>query len=200
MLTWRPPPSHSGTPAGGRTIAGHGSCPAFMAEDGGAEDGGAQDSGGRRAPGGQPGRLHQPAAGIKTAADGGAERHQQDPPRRHHHAGEPVVRLVLRHLPRSRRDPGRERPVHGVRARPAHQGLRQALPRSEPGQRRCGAQPVRRNRGHRRRQDGRVRQERRAGVHPRLQHHPASVGVPAQQPAAVWSGLSSQSGWMPLCT
>ena len=49
---------------------------------------------------GRPDRLHQPAAGVDPAADGRAERDQQDPSRGgHHHAGEPVIRLILRHLP-----------------------------------------------------------------------------------------------------
>ena len=40
----------------------------------------------------------------------------QDPARRDHHAGEPLLRQLLRHVPRGRRDPGRRvRPGSGQR-------------------------------------------------------------------------------------
>ena len=43
---------------------------------------------------------HAPAVGSRDP---------QDPPRRDHHAGEPLVRLLFRHLSRRRRDPDAER-------------------------------------------------------------------------------------------
>ena len=135
---------------------------------------------------GQPGQTSQPSQQRAQPEPhrGSRVRHRQDPARRGHHAGEPVVRLVLRHLSRCRRHPGEERPVHRVRARPAHQGLRQAVPRSEPGERRSRAHHGRRDHRHRRRQDGRVRPDRRGPAQPGLQRHqPADAGVPAQQPA-----------------
>ena len=48
-----------------------------------------------------------------------SRRDPQDPPRRDHHAGEPLVRLLLRHVPGRRRDPGtRGQSRHGRRAIP----------------------------------------------------------------------------------
>ena len=44
-----------------------------------------------------------------------ARGHPQDPPRRRDHAGEPLVRLLLRHVPGRRRNPSAERQVHGLR-------------------------------------------------------------------------------------
>ena len=44
---------------------------------------------------------------ISSAVTLDVDADPQDPARRHHHAGEPLVRLLLRHLPRRRRDPGR---------------------------------------------------------------------------------------------
>jgi len=144
----------------------------------------------------EPRRLHQPTRPNKPAGPnepakphrGGRVRHRQDPARGDHHAGEPVVRLVLRYLSRCRRHPRPERPVHRVRARPAHQRLRQAVPRSEPGERRSRPQYGRRDRRHRRRQDGRFRPDRRGPAQPGLQRHqPADTGLPARQPALVIS-------------
>ena len=129
----------------------------------------------------EPAQPNEPA---KQPHRGSRVRHRQDPARGDHHAGEPVVRLVLRHLSRCRRHPRQQRPVHRVRTRPAHQRLRQAVPRPEPGERRRRPQHGRSDRRHRRRQDGRVRPDRRGPAQPGLQRHqPADAGVPARQPA-----------------
>ena len=63
----------------------------------------------------------------------GGGRDPQDPARRDHHAGEPLVRLLLRHLPRRRRHPGLD---GNPRPRcclpdPQQRGLRAALPRPD---------------------------------------------------------------------
>ena len=112
--------------------------------------------------------------------DGG--RHPEDQARRDHHAGEPVVRLVLRHLSGGRRHSREQRAVHRLRARSAHRRLRQAVSRLQPGERRCRARSQQRGHGHRRRQDGRLRQVRGRHRQPGLLgHQPADPGVPAER-------------------
>ena len=67
---------------------------------------------------------------------------------------------------------------------PRSQRLRQAVPRSEPGERRSRPQHGRSDRRYRRRQDGRFRPDRRGPAQPGLQRHqPADASVPAQPPA-----------------
>jgi hypothetical protein len=67
-----------------------------------------------------------------------AERHLQDPARRRDHAGEPLVRLLLRHVSGGERDSR-----GGVRARPAARRLRSAVLRHHPAR----ASPIHRVRG-----------------------------------------------------
>ena len=84
--------------------------------------------GGRPPPGGPP----------RAAGAAWAVRHPQDPPHHRRDAGEQVVRLLLRHLPRRRRPAAIGiRPVHVVpaqRRRPRH--VRAALPRPQRPRRR----------------------------------------------------------------
>ena len=72
--------------------------------------------------------------------DRAADRDPQDPARRDHHAGEPLVRQLLRHLPRRRRDsrPGVcvPDPVNGGCVAPFHDPVRPQLRRPAFGEQR----------------------------------------------------------------
>ncbi len=66
-------------------------------------------------------------------ADRSRHRHQQHHPRHRDHAREPLVRSLLRHVPRRGRIPaGRAGPHRRVRPRPAGRDLSTALSRHEP--------------------------------------------------------------------
>ncbi len=96
---------------------------------------------------------------------GGGHRHPQDQARHRDHAGEPLVRLLLRHLSRRRRHPDAQRRADGLRPRPGDGAVRQAVPRPARRERR---RPARRaatrvadiNGG----QDGRLHRPGRAGA------------------------------------
>ena len=114
-------------------------------------------------------------------------RHPQDQARDRDPAGEPLVRLLLRHLPGRRRHPDEQRPAHGVRARPVHRHLRSALRRPCRRERRRSPLGPQRHRRHQRRQDGRVHRPGRVrpeglprpdrpGLH--QLGHPGRHGVP----------------------
>src|SRR5712692_10595835 len=68
--------------------------------------------------------LPPPSSGDGRHRNGraGVERHPQYPARRDHHAGEPLVRQLLRHIPRRGRHPDAERCAHRLRARGAAAG------------------------------------------------------------------------------
>ena len=74
----------------------------------------------------------------RAQAESGSHRGIHDPPRSRDHAGEPLVRLLLRHVPGRRRDPRRGRALHRLPARSAGRGLRVSVPR--PTQVNGGAQ------------------------------------------------------------
>src|SRR5437764_13208310 len=61
----------------------------------------------RRAPGSHGARAGCGVLRLRASANDGPNRHSQDPPRGRHPAGESLVRLLLRYLPR------RRRPAHG---------------------------------------------------------------------------------------
>ena len=143
------------------------------------------------------------AAGAPGAARGGGrprDRHPQDQARHRDHAGEPVVRQLLRHLSRRRRDPDGERRTDRVQPRSDDAHVRRAVCR--PPRRRCRRAArgrfldlrdrpredgrLRRGRGvcvHQLRQppESRVRGRRRGGVErhgiPRSQGHPELLGL-----------------------
>ena len=97
----------------------------------------------------------------------------QDPPRGHHHAGEPLLRQLLRDLPRRRRDPARRvRPGSGQRR------VRGPLPRLLGPQLRRPARREQRARRHRQRPDGRVRRPGRAGHGLHVRGTPTAVRAP----------------------
>ena len=98
---------------------------------------------------------------VAIAARRDADGDPQDPPRRDHHAGEPVVRLVLRHVPGRGRDPDEERRADGLRPRSVRASLRAAVPHLGRPQPRRPARPRRRDARHRRREDGRLHPARR---------------------------------------
>ena len=115
-------------------------------------------SNGRTAPGGQ-------ALAAQIDACRGAEaarRHPPDPARRRDHAGEPIVRLLLRHLPPRRRDPDEERRPDRLHPRLPDGAMRQAVPRRERPQLRRPARASLRGHRHRPRQDGRLHRVRPA--------------------------------------
>ena len=99
----------------------------------------------------------------QRGADGERDRDPQDPARHRDHAGEPVLRHLLRDLPRCGRHPDAGRPPDGLRPRPAaHACVRpfHDLERSsnDGGPHGDGDAPQ----GHRRREDGRVRRRARS--------------------------------------
>ncbi len=113
--------------------------------------------------------------------------YQQDPARDRDHAGEPVVRQLLRHLPRCGRHPDGQRLAVGLRAGRRGSAVRAAFCRPRRRQRRRTAQPSQRRRRHRRRQDGRLRhpavrcaEELHRPEQPRLHQlrHPGRAGLP----------------------
>ena len=70
---------------------------------------------------------------------------------------------LFRHVSRRRRHPAMANgSSDGVRAEPGHGQVRQAVPRHARSERRRPARPGERDRRHQRRQDGRLRRERRA--------------------------------------
>ena len=99
-------------------------------------------------------------------------RHPQDPAHRRDHAGEPLVRLLLRHVPRRRRHPEAR-----VRAGPAPRRLRPPVPQPAEQELRRAARPHRRDARHRGRAHERLRRERRV--------RPAPLLPPAHQLARV---------------
>ena len=103
-------------------------------------------------------------------------RHHEPGPLRVHRPGEPLVRSLLRDLPRGRRDPdGRERRSHRVLSRSgASRRLSQALPRHQLHRSGRPARHRRLDHRHQRRQDGRVRDG--AAQH-RERLHEASAGA-----------------------
>ena len=115
----------------------------------------------RSARDGATGRVHQSraaardGAGRRTGQLHGAVGHPQDQARDHHHAGEPVVRQLLRHLPRGGRHPDAPGGAHGLRAEPGRR-VRPALPRPRRHQRRRAARRGQRGRRREPRQDGRI--------------------------------------------
>ncbi len=102
------------------------------------------------------GSRHRPDPRPRTPAgdQGSADRfgHPQDPARRGDHAGEPVVRLVLRHLPRSQ-----WHPCTRVRPEPQDRRVCCSVPQSQPVERGWSALPGQRRGRHRRRAHGRIR-------------------------------------------
>ena len=95
------------------------------------------------------------AAGGAAGQLRGAVGHSQDQARDHHHAGEPVVRQLLRDLPRGGRHPDARRRADGLRAQPGRR-MRPSLPRHRRRQRRRAARRGERGRRREPRQDGRV--------------------------------------------
>ncbi len=84
--------------------------------------------------------------------------HQQDQARRHDHAGEPLVRLVLRHVSGCGRHSREERKVHRLPAESGHTQVRRTVSRRGRHRRRRGSLPQGERHGRQRRQDGRVRE------------------------------------------
>ena len=107
----------------------------------------------------------------------GAARHPRDPARGRDHGGEPLVRLLLRHLSARRRDPDEARRADRVRAE-RRRPVREAVPRPER-RRRLGrrARPARRQAGRRRRPHGRLRPRHRPRADPRVPPSPAQLGL-----------------------
>src|SRR3954451_6941532 len=97
--------------------------------------------------------------------------HPQDQARRRGHAGEPLVRQLLRHLSRRRRDRDARRQAGGLRPRSQGGRVPAAVPRLEPRQPRRAAHPRRLRGGRRRRQDGRGRGDRGGRVPRGRQQH-----------------------------
>ena len=127
---------------------------------------------------GGPGRPVRPLRGSR--------RDPQDQACDHHHAGEPLVRLLLRHVSRRGRHPHEERDACGLRAQPERR-LYPALPRPCGPQRRRAARRGQRGGRRERRQDERVHPAagRGPGVLPRGQQpglrrdpHPGRDGLP----------------------
>src|SRR5579885_1228301 len=84
-------------------------------------------------------------------------RHPQEQTYCHHHAGEPLLRQLLRHLPRRRRHPHEERRARGLQCRPQDAAVHQALSRPRGSQRRRTTFQRRCPRRHCRGQDERLR-------------------------------------------
>ena len=96
---------------------------------------------------------------LLGSADRSRHRHQQHHPRHRDHAGEPLVRSLLRHVPRRRRIPaGRAGPHRRVRPRPPGGDLSTAVSRHEPVRCRRPPRPPRFDDRRERRTDGRIRQ------------------------------------------
>ena len=91
--------------------------------------------------------------------DRSRHRHQQHHPCHRDHAGEPLVRSLLRHVPRRGRIPaGRAGSHRRVRPRPPGRDLSTALSRHEPVRCRRPPRPPRFDDRRERRTDGRIRQ------------------------------------------
>ena len=107
------------------------------------------------------GRVHRSGAAARVGGwrrPGqlrGADGHPQDQARDRHHAGEPVLRQLLRHLPRGGRHPDAPRCAHGLRAEPGR-WVHAPLPRHRRRQRRRPARRGQRGRRHQPRQDERL--------------------------------------------
>src|SRR5262249_48208019 len=107
--------------------------------------------------GGRRGRCAlRPARALARARGSDPAGDPQDPPRGDRDAGEPLVRFLLRHVPRRRRPPSPRRQVHCVRPRPAPARVPAAVPRHGRPQLRRTARAARRREGHQRRTDERL--------------------------------------------
>src|ERR1039458_3373064 len=148
--------------------------------------------------------ARQPGRCVRAGARVRGNRHSQDQARRDHHAGEPLVRQLLRDLPRGRRAPAQQAgPVHRMRARPSGAHMREALLRPERHQLGRTPHAGRRGHRHRRRQDERLHPQppgRRPPRHGRaglrrpgpVEHLRRRDGLPRRPPAQALLGLCPQ--------
>ena len=119
-----------------------------------------------------PARLRRHSAcSPRLAASAAPPRrgHPQDPPRRRDHAGEPLVRLLLRHVSRAPTGSRCGTACRRLRARPGDDGAASGRTTTTfDRQRRRPARPRRRGQRHRRTatMNGFIRQERRGGCAP----------------------------------
>ena len=143
----------------------------------------------RRLPPGRAARVGRASGPSTRGARGRPAGDPQDPPRRDRHAGEPLLRLLLRHVPRRRRDPDEGRRADRLQPRPEDARLRQAVPRHVRPQRRRPARHDRRGARHRSREDGRLPAASPDRALPRVSRH--------RQPRLLAHALGSRRNGLP---
>ncbi len=113
----------------------------------------------------------------------------QDPPRRRDHAGEPLLRLLLRHVPGSRRPAAAQRALHRLLAGSPQRDLLLPVPRRPRPQQRRPARAPRRGPRHQRREDERLRAPGQARAGDRLRRQPGRAPVLVRRGAPGRDGL-----------